>query len=124
MSTTKPTLSTVARHAGVSISTASLAFSNSGPIAEATRTKVLHAARELGYTGPSALGRQLRSGKTGIVGVVIGDAIRRGFRDPVLVSALDGLVRRLGEHGLGVLLIPADHPTNTTAQQPHDHVHP
>lgn len=124
MSTTKPTLSTVARHAGVSISTASLAFSNSGPIAEATRTKVLRAARELGYTGPSALGRQLRSGKTGIVGVVIGDAIRRGFRDPVLVSALDGLVRRLGEHGLGVLLIPADHPTNTTAQQPHDHVHP
>ncbi len=108
MSATRPTLSQVARRAGVSISTASLAFSESGPIAVTTREKVLTAAKELGYTGPSALGRQLRSGKTGIVGVVIGDAIRRGFRDPVLVSSLDGLVRTLGENGLGVLLIPGD----------------
>lgn len=106
MSTTKPTLAHVAAHAGVSISTASLAFSDSGPIAKATRERVLNAAEELGYRGPSALGRQLRSGRTGIVGVVFGDALRRTFRDPVSISVLDGVTRTLGERGLGVLLIP------------------
>ncbi|WP_333812570.1 LacI family DNA-binding transcriptional regulator [Timonella senegalensis] len=106
MSATKPTLAHVAARAGVSISTASLAFSESGPIASATRERVLAAAEELGYRGPSALGRQLRSGRTGIVGVVFGDALRRTFRDPVSISVLDGVTRTLGERGLGVLLMP------------------
>ncbi|WP_348525125.1 LacI family DNA-binding transcriptional regulator [Luteimicrobium album] len=49
----RTTLSEVAALAGVSVSTASLAFSGSGPIADATRDRVLAAATELGYTGPS-----------------------------------------------------------------------
>lgn len=106
MSATKPTLAHVAARAGVSISTASLAFSDAGPIADATRERVLAAADELGYRGPSALGRQLRSGRTGIVGVVFGDALKRTFRDPVSIAVLDGVTRTLGEQGLGVLLMP------------------
>ncbi len=67
---------------------------------------MLDAAKELGYTGPNPLGRQLRSGRSGVVGVVVGDQLRRAFRDPVAVQVLDGLVSTLGENGLGVLLIP------------------
>ncbi|HWK90647.1 MAG TPA: LacI family DNA-binding transcriptional regulator [Luteimicrobium sp.] len=103
----RTTLSEVAALAGVSVSTASLAFSGSGPIADATRERVLAAATELGYTGPSPLGRQLRSGRSGIVGVVIGDHVSRSFRDPVSIKVLDGLVSELGTHGVGVLLVPA-----------------
>ncbi|XBH20674.1 LacI family DNA-binding transcriptional regulator [Jonesiaceae bacterium BS-20] len=106
MSTTKPTLSDVATHAKVSLSTASLAFKESGPIADSTRNRVLAAAEELGYPGPSALGRQLRSGRSGIVGVVLDAALRMSFRDPVSISVLDGIARGLGEHGIGVLMIP------------------
>ncbi|BDZ41232.1 hypothetical protein GCM10025865_05310 [Paraoerskovia sediminicola] len=102
----RPTLARVARHAGVSVSTASLAFSGSGPITPETRARVMAAADELGYTGPNPLGRQLRSGRSGIVGVVIGDQLKRSFRDPVAVQVLDGLVSTLGSAGLGVLLIP------------------
>ncbi|MBI9113992.1 LacI family DNA-binding transcriptional regulator [Sanguibacter suaedae] len=102
----RPTLAHVAEAAGVSLSTASLAFSASGPIAEKTRSKVLAAAQDLGYRGPNPLGRQLRSGRSGIVGVVIGDQLRRSFRDPVSVQVLDGLASTLGSLGLGVLLIP------------------
>ncbi len=105
--TTRTTLADVAAAAGVSVSTASLAFSGAGPIAEATRSRVLAAAEDLGYAGPSALGRSLRSGRSGIVGVVIGDQLRRSFRDPVSIQVLDGLVGSLGQQGLGVLLIPA-----------------
>ncbi len=102
----RPTLADVASAAGVSVSTASLAFSGAGPIADATRQRVLDAAAELGYSGPNPLGRQLRSGRSGIVGVVVGDALRRSFRDPVSVQLLDGLVDTIGPLGLGVLLIP------------------
>jgi DNA-binding LacI/PurR family transcriptional regulator len=102
----RPTLARVAERAGVSVSTASLAFSGAGPITPETRERVLTAARELGYTGPNPLGRQLRSGRSGIVGVVIGDKPGRAFRDPVSVQVLDGLMQVLGERGLGVLLVP------------------
>lgn len=106
LSSQRPTLADVAATAGVSVSTASLAFSGAGPIAASTRERVLVAATELGYSGPNPLGRQLRSGRSGIVGVVVGDALRRAFRDPVSIQVLDGLVGTLGEMNLGVLLIP------------------
>lgn len=102
----RPTLADVAAAAGVSVSTASLAFSGAGPIAAATRERVRQTAAELGYTGPNPLGRQLRRGRSGIVGVVVGDALRRSFRDPVSVQVLDGITSELGPLGLGVLLIP------------------
>jgi DNA-binding LacI/PurR family transcriptional regulator len=89
------------------VSTASLAFSGAGPIAAATRQRVHDAAAELGYAGPNPLGRQLRRGRSGIVGVVVGDALRRAFRDPVATQVLDGLVSTLGPLDLGVLLIPS-----------------
>ena len=55
--TTRTTLADVAAAAGVSVSTASLAFSGAGPIAESTRSRVMAAAEDLGYAGPSALGK-------------------------------------------------------------------
>ena len=107
MAHTRPTLADVAGAAGVSVSTASLAFSGAGPIAAGTRARVRAAAVELGYSGPNPLGRSLRSGRSGIVAVVIGDQLRRSFRDPVSIQVLDGLVGFLGRMGLGVLLVPA-----------------
>lgn len=107
MSQGRPTLADVATAAGVSVSTASLAFSGAGPIAPETKARVHDAAAQLGYSGPNPLGRSLRSGRSGIVAVVIGDQLRRSFRDPVSIQVLDGLVGTLGTMGLGVLLIPA-----------------
>lgn len=104
---TRPTLADVARDAGVSVSTASLAFSGAGPIAEATRAKVLASAARLDYAGPNPLGRQLRSGRSGIVGVLLGGVLGRSFREPVAVQTLDGLVSTLADLGLGVLLLPS-----------------
>lgn len=110
MGHSRTTLADVASAAGVSVSTASLAFSGSGPIADETRARVLAAAASLGYSGPNPLGRSLRSGRSGIAGVVIGDQLRRSFRDPVSVQVLDGLVSTLGRRGLGVLLIAGEPP--------------
>lgn len=100
------TLSEVARAAGVSISTASLAFSGAGPIADATRDKVLQAAERLGYQGPNPMAASLRTGRSGVIGVVIDHDLRHSFRDPVSVQILDGITSELGGEGYGVLLIP------------------
>ncbi|MBD7918269.1 LacI family DNA-binding transcriptional regulator [Cellulomonas sp. Sa3CUA2] len=118
MSAQRTTLADVAASAGVSVSTASLAFSGSGPIADATRSRVLAAARSLGYAGPNPLGRQLRRGRSGIVGVIMGDVLRRAFRDPVAVQVLDGLTGTLGPLGLGVLLIPGPQDPSQPAVDP------
>lgn len=108
MSSTRPTLADVAVAAGVSVSTASLAFSGAGPIAPATRDRVLAAAATLAYGGPNPLGQQLRTGRSGIVGAIFGDRLRRSFRDPVSIQMLDGLAQSLGAHDVGILLIPSE----------------
>jgi DNA-binding LacI/PurR family transcriptional regulator len=108
VSSTRPTLATVAAAAGVSVSTASLAFSGAGPIAPATRDRVLAAATALAYSGPNPLGQQLRTGRSGIVGAVFGDRLRRSFRDPVSIQMLDGLAQALSAHDVGILLIPSE----------------
>ena len=105
MSDERPTLAAVARRAGVSASTASLAFNNSGPVASATRERVLAAASELGYAGPDPRARSLRRGRSGIVGVVLEEALRYAFRDPMNVLMLDGIADVVGAAGFSLLLL-------------------
>jgi DNA-binding LacI/PurR family transcriptional regulator len=102
------TLADVAARAGVSPSTASLAFSGTGPVAEATRERVLAAAAELGYAGPDPFARSLRQGRSGVVGVVIGERLLYAFRDPVAVALLDGMSEELTPLGSALLLLPGD----------------
>jgi DNA-binding LacI/PurR family transcriptional regulator len=111
----------VAEHAGVSVSTASLAFSGAGPITADTRDRVHAAARELGYSGPNPLGRQLRSGRSGIIGIIFADTPSRTFRDPVSIQVLDGLMQVLGGRGLGVLLVPGLQSVPPGAEAPAPH---
>ena len=102
----RATLSDVAAAAGVSASTASLAFSGAGPVATATRERVLAAAATLGYAGPDPTAVSLRRGRCGVVGVVVGERLRDAFRDPYVVAFLDGLVDELAGAGLAILLLP------------------
>jgi len=109
-------LADVAARAGVSRSTASLAFSGAGPVAEATRQRVLAAAAALKYAGPDPLARSLRQGRSGVVGVAIGDRLLDAFRDPVAVALLDGMSEELTALGSALLLLPGD--ARRTARPP------
>ncbi|MGN6501502.1 MAG: LacI family DNA-binding transcriptional regulator [Pseudolysinimonas sp.] len=102
----RPTLAAVAARASVSVSTASLVFSGRGPVADATRARVLAAASELGYGGPDPTARSLRRGRTGVIGVVTEDTLADTFRDPMNLALLDGIAEGLGDERLGVLVIP------------------
>jgi DNA-binding LacI/PurR family transcriptional regulator len=102
----RPTLAAVAARAGVSVSTASLVFSGRGPVAEATRVRVLAAAADLDYAGPDPTARSLRRGRTGVIGVVTEDSLADTFRDPMNLALLDGIGDGLGDERLGLLVIP------------------
>jgi DNA-binding LacI/PurR family transcriptional regulator len=103
--TRRPTLADVARAAGVSVSTASIAFSGSGPVSDATRERVLAAAASLGYDGPDPRARSLRQGRSGVIGVVLEGSLLYAFRDPVTSITLDGIATALGPGGGGLLLL-------------------
>ncbi len=65
----RPTMADVAAAAGVSKALVSIVIRGAEGASEATRTKVLHAARELGYR-PDTRARLLRSSRTHLLGVV------------------------------------------------------
>ena len=67
-----PTMSDVARLAGVSEATVSRTLANPGKVAPATRERVESAARELGYR-VNHVARNMRSGKARIIGLVVSD---------------------------------------------------
>ena len=101
----RPTLAAVAARAGVSVSTASLAFSGAGPVAPDTRDRVRQAAAELQYAGPDPRGRSLRSGRSGIVGVVLQERVLEAFRDPINIAVLDGIAQEVSPQGRALLLL-------------------
>ncbi|HZZ50397.1 MAG TPA: substrate-binding domain-containing protein [Pseudonocardia sp.] len=104
----RPTLALVAARAGVSPSTASLAFAGSPRVTDDTRRRVLEAAAQLGYPGPDPLAASLRRGRSGVVGVFIAERLRTAFRDPHAVVLMDGIAEVLGPHGVGLLLLAGD----------------
>lgn len=101
----RPNLAAVARRAGVSPSTASLAFSGAGPVSEATRERVFAAAKELDYAGPDPRAQSLRRGRSGIVGVVVEERVREAFRDPIKIAMLDGIAESIAPLDAGLLLL-------------------
>lgn len=101
----RPTLAQVAKRAGVSASTASLAFSGAGPVSDDTRERVLAAARELDYGGPDPRARSLRTGRSGIIAVVMEERIRDAFTDPMAIAMVDGLADEIGAAGYSLLLL-------------------
>jgi len=85
-----PTLQDVAKKAGVSTATVSKVLSNTPYFTEATRTKVLAAAKQLGYR-PNLAARALSSGKTHTLAVVFPHIYDTIFKDPLVMQILEGI---------------------------------
>jgi DNA-binding LacI/PurR family transcriptional regulator len=96
----------VARAAGVSVMTVSYTYNRPDRVAPATREKVLATAARLGYPGPDAAARNLRRGRSGNLGVVLGEHLTYAFADNQATAFLAGVAEVCTEHGLGLTLIP------------------
>lgn len=96
-----PSATDVARLAGVSQAAVSRAFTPGASISAATRAKVMAAAKALAYR-PNLLARSLITGKSGLVGVVIGNP-----RNAFYLEALDALSTRLAAADRHLLVFTA-----------------
>jgi len=92
------TIRDVAKHAGVSVTTASYALNGTGTIGEATRKRVLASAEALNYH-PNAFARNLKYRKTQTIGVFISrfsgsfyEEILEGIHNYILTTDYELLV--------------------------------
>ncbi len=100
------TAKTVAEAVGVSVATVSNAYNRPGQLSAELRARILATAEELGYAGPDAAARALRSGKTDAVGVLLTDRLSYAFSDPYAIGFLTGLAEVVEQRGTSIVLIP------------------
>ena len=93
----------LARHLDISIGTVSRALNDRADVNPLTRQRVREAAAKLGYS-PNQSGRSLRRGRTDLVAMIVPSGSDNTLINTVFLSVLDGLKRRLGEHGLDLAI--------------------
>lgn len=102
----RPTMSQVAKRAGVSVMTVSYAYSRPERVSAESRERVANAAAELGYSGPDPSARSLRYGTTRTLGVIFGEHLTYAFDNPQAVAFLAGIAEVCAERGYGMLIVP------------------
>jgi DNA-binding LacI/PurR family transcriptional regulator len=100
------TMKDVAAAAGVSLSTVSNAYNKPEQLSAEVRQRVLAKARELGYAGPDAAARSLRSRRAGAIGLLLTEQLSYAFSDPFAVGLLAGIAEVAERTRTGLLLIP------------------
>ncbi|WP_020405714.1 LacI family DNA-binding transcriptional regulator [Hahella ganghwensis] len=103
------TLKDVAARLEVSTATISNAFSRPDQLSVELRERILKACQEMGYHGPNAAARSLRTGRTGTVGVVLADRLSYSVTDPVANQFLEGIAEVLDKQHHSMLLLSHDH---------------
>ncbi len=103
-----PNLSRIATSLGVSVATVSNALSGKGRVSEQLAERIREHAAEMGYV-PSQAARALRTGRSGVIGLVLPDIANPLF--PKLAQAIEFAATSAG---YGVLI--ADSRGNITAQ--------
>lgn len=94
----QPTMDDVAAKAGVSRALVSLVMRKSPRVSEASRDKVLAAAADLGYR-PNQWARNLASGRTNTIGIMLDD-----LHNPYFAEVAQGMAEAASDAGLQVLI--------------------
>ena len=94
----QPTMDDVAAHAGVSRALVSLVMRDSPRVSDRSRTKVLASANELGYR-PNVWARNLASGQTNTIGVMLND-----LHNPYFTELAEGVAAAAAEAGMELLI--------------------
>ncbi len=94
----KPKLKDIARELGVSTATVSNALSGNGRVSEKTRQMIREKIQEIGYL-PSGAGRALRTGRSGVLGLVLPD-----ISNPLFPAFAQAIEAAAAESGHGILI--------------------
>ncbi len=97
-----PTMSDIARRAGVALSTVSYALSGKRPISDEAKQRVLQAMKELGYQ-PNSLARALATRRTSILALLY-PAWKSGTGLGPQSEFITSIAEASTDHGYGLLL--------------------
>ena len=95
------TLASLAAELGISRTTVSNAYNRPDQLSPQLRSRVMEAARRMGYPGPDPVARSLRTRKAGAVGLLLTEQVSYAFRDPGAVAFLEGLTLECDEARVG-----------------------
>nr|POR08867.1 LacI family transcriptional regulator [Cobetia sp. MM1IDA2H-1] len=99
------TLKELAAELGVSTASVSNAFNRPDQLSPALRERILEEAKRLGYRGPDAKARSLRTGRSRIIAVVLAETLTYSLKDAVASELLSGIAEVLDAHGHTLLLL-------------------
>lgn len=99
------TLKDLARELGVSTATVSNAFNRPDQLSPRLRTRILDEAKRMGYRGPDAKARSLRTGRSQIIAVILAESLTYSINDAVASELLSGIAEVLDAHGHTLLLL-------------------
>jgi len=100
------TVKTIAEAVGVSPSTVSNAYNRPDQLSAELRERILAVAAELGYAGPDAAARMLRSGRAEAVGVLLTERLSYAFSDPYAIGFLTAVTEVLEQSQTSLVLMP------------------
>ena len=100
------TLQTIADEVGLSRATVSNAYNRPDQLGRATRERILAAAARLGYHGPDAAARMLRTGRMRSIGLLFTEDLRYVFTDPDTMLFMQGVAETSALAGSGLTLLP------------------
>jgi DNA-binding LacI/PurR family transcriptional regulator len=109
------TLKDLARELDVSTATISNAFNRPDQLSPALRERILGEAKRLGYRGPDAKARSLRTGRSRIIAVILAESLTYSLNDAVASEFLSGVAEVLDTQGHTLLLLSS---RQTQAQIP------
>lgn len=104
---TRITQRDVAKVLGVSVMTVSNAFNRPDQLSPELRKRVLERAGKMGYSGPDAIARHLRSGKTNTYAVLFEEELSYAFSDPFSVAWLTGFAEVMQRQHAGIMILSA-----------------
>ncbi|WP_244272223.1 LacI family DNA-binding transcriptional regulator [Halomonas aestuarii] len=99
------TLKDLARELGVSTASVSNAFNRPDQLSPKLRERILSEARRLGYSGPDAMARSLRTGRSRIIAVILAESLTYSLNDAVSSELLSGIAEVLDTRGHTLLLL-------------------
>ena len=94
----------IAQYCGVSVATVSKALNGQQDIGEATRERVLAAARDMGYTA-NVMARALKTNRTYNIGILFTDLQKSGFMHEYFASALNSFREEAESSGYDITFI-------------------
>jgi len=100
------TLQSIANEVGVSRTTVSNAYNRPDQLTSDVRKRILDAASRLGYAGPDAGARNLRTGRRNAIGMLFTEDLRYVFHDPDTSAFLRGVAETSASVGTGMMLLP------------------